>query len=338
MVFLKSLSKICSNPLPSKALYEKLHSYLLSVSNIHEKCISHGSPYSDKEYFLKLCSIVIKYLTDDVPPDKKINFTCGRCRLFNYWVFHKLIEIFGEDNSKNILAFGKINLILSYVNSDPQKPKNNTCDFDLGISQDNYWKAKREFYEYIEDYHQINIRSTIKDNECTYFHNYIESNPLLHEYVKEINSGNNLNVNSKYYEKNNKCDPKGLLSELMKSENDALEVEDHARGFTAEIQVQDKKIESDDGDSTFLNLPGSSDISGKNIVTTVFPALGTFLSALFFYKFTPVRTWVNKNMGKKNKIVEDEHEEDIYQLLADTSESSNISSRTIPYNISYNPE
>ncbi|SBT47293.1 PIR Superfamily Protein [Plasmodium ovale wallikeri] len=339
MIFFDYLPRICSNKLPSEILYENFHSYLSSVKTIHQKCIRYASEYSNRENFGKLCSTVVKYLRDDVPTDKKFKFTCGRCKLFNYWVFDKLIEIFGKDDNKHILAFGKLQLVLSDINDDSRTSQENTCELIHDMALDQYWNIKKQFYEYCEDYHKIKIRSTIKDADCEAYRNYIEKNTLLDEYIKEIKSGNNLKNNSKFYEKDNKCDPKSLLSKLLESESKEFEEgseEPHGGSFTAEMQTQDEKAAGDGDVSHLSNLPGNSEILGGNAATTAFPVLGIFLSALLFYRFTPMGTWVQKKV-RGEKINWENHEEDMHELLAHTSESTNINSHSVPYHIAYEP-
>ncbi|KMZ85859.1 hypothetical protein PVMG_03670 [Plasmodium vivax Mauritania I] len=148
---------------------------------------------------------------DEMPPKKKLS-SCNRCKLFNYWVLNKLQEIFKNDHRT---AFNYLTFMMTQKNIVNFYSKENACKIDFNIVTDKEYDVKKQFYEYLEDYRRIDMRSKMNDPECTKYKEYFETRRPLGRYILKILPYAQKNDFSAIYGKDNKCNTNNILTKLI---------------------------------------------------------------------------------------------------------------------------
>ncbi|KMZ83500.1 hypothetical protein PVBG_00582 [Plasmodium vivax Brazil I] len=205
---------ICKQDLPSTILYKAWDSWLSSIT-IDTECTLEKSNYTveHKDILLKICSMTLEYLKNkDNQPAKKNLSSCNRCKLFNYWVSKKLRETYKDEYFN---AFNYLTFIMSTDNIVNNYLKGNVCKIDFTIATDNERDVKKEFYEYIQDYHQIDIKSKINHPECTKYKEYFKSRRPLGRYIIKVLPDVEQNNFSAIYGTNNNCNTTNILTKLI---------------------------------------------------------------------------------------------------------------------------
>ncbi|SCA60430.1 Plasmodium vivax Vir protein, putative [Plasmodium vivax] len=152
------------------------------------------------------------YLKNYDKSNKSESLTCNRCKLFNYWILDHLNKTF-KDNYN--LAFNWLYFVVNTVRDNSEVIRENNCELDFQISSDVKWKVKKEFYEYLIDYFQINTRAKLDHENCQKYQNYLQNNSLLNTYIEDILPEVEKKDLSKIYGKCQKVNQESLLSKLQ---------------------------------------------------------------------------------------------------------------------------
>ncbi|KMZ88502.1 hypothetical protein PVBG_06163 [Plasmodium vivax Brazil I] len=164
------------------------------------------------------CGQLVKYLKTKYTTTNGQNNEYDVCPLLNYWIYGKLVNIYGSDkNSTFFQAYGKLQEIWSRViPDDTDASSNNICKpiiFDI-YKQDDWYKRK-EFYDYIVDYKILKDTANLYDSSnCEEYYKYIERKIPIYEHIKNLCTPENANMCPEFYKQCKGCDPKKLLSEL----------------------------------------------------------------------------------------------------------------------------
>ncbi|KMZ91048.1 hypothetical protein PVMG_04822 [Plasmodium vivax Mauritania I] len=216
--------QICKQDLPSTRLYNTWNSKLSTI-DVDTECSLEKSDYTDDQNNIlrKICSIALEYLKNNDTKSTKKNLSCNRCKLFNYWVFKKLRETIKDDyfNAFNYLTFN-----MNTSKFAKYYLKENACKIDFTIATDNERDVKKEFYEYIQDYHQIDIKSKINHPECTKYKEYFKSRRPLGRYIIKVLPDVEQNNFSAIYGTNNNCNTTNILTKLIDNDLDFSEDEE----------------------------------------------------------------------------------------------------------------
>ncbi|CAI7719348.1 variable surface protein Vir16/32 [Plasmodium vivax India VII] len=250
-MFLSGLAKSsCSSALPSKNFYDKWDSHLNSIKDYYDIC--KEDKYKNNDKFLKLCSMALLYLRNYDKSTERKSLPCNRCRLFNYWIVDQLNKTFGGERN---LAFGFLNFIVNKVRDNSQFIKNNECELDLEVSSDDKWEEKKEFYEYVIDYFQINTRDKLNHETCKKYINYLQDKSSLNTYIKKILPDVKDNKLSKIYGKCRNVNQKILLSKLQNNPNDLIYDDSEEEGGLQQLPKLEGISEEDASDDGRINGP-----------------------------------------------------------------------------------
>ncbi|VUZ96750.1 PIR protein [Plasmodium vivax] len=339
---------ICKQDLPSKELYDAWNKKLSSI-DINRECKSEKSLYTGNknDIILKICSIALEYLkNNNTKPTKKNLSSCNRCKLFNYWVLKKLHEIFKDDY---LTAFNYLTFKMKSFDFKKYYLKNNACKLDYDIARDNEREVKKEFYEYLENYYHIDIRSKINHPECKEYKEYFKSRHPLRKYIIQILPDVEKQKFSSIYGTNNNCNTKNILSKLIDSDLDLTEEDSEESSGEASfleavynIKKELQNYEFAYNPLTYLKLQWDYGIyklknSSPYAMPSMLSVAGVSAASMFFYKFTPLgpllrgRRSKNLNIHNFNETLEGTLP-DFYEELA------NVNSGNERINIAYHPE
>ncbi|SCA83455.1 VIR protein [Plasmodium vivax] len=343
---------ICKPDLPSTKLYNTWNSKLFSIS-LDKECILAKSDYTgDKnDILVKICSMALEYLRkdDELPPKKRLS-SCNRCKLFNFWVHEKLQETFKEDHRTafNYLTFmmGKDNIVSNYL-------KGNACKIDFYIATDTELNVKKQFYEYIEDYHQIDIRSKLSYPECIEYKEYFKNRHSLRKYIiKILPEVENQNF-SAIYGTNNNCNTTNILTKLIDSDIDFSEGEEEDSEKSVDglsfldavynIKKELLNYELTQNPFSYLKLQWDYGINKlKNSSPYAMPSIlsvtGVSAASMIFYRFTPLGTLLRRQNGSKNLNIHNFSETYAGAFPNSYEGFANENSANDPINIGYHPE
>ncbi|CAG9485397.1 unnamed protein product [Plasmodium vivax] len=340
---------ICKQDLPSTILYKAWDSWLSSIT-IDTECTLEKSNYTveHKDILLKICSMTLEYLKNkDNQPAKKNLSSCNRCKLFNYWVSKKLRETYKDEYFN---AFNYLTFIMSTDNIVNNYLKGNVCKIDFTIATDNERDVKKEFYEYIQDYHQIDIKSKINHPECTKYKEYFKSRRPLGRYIIKVLPDVEQNNFSAIYGTNNNCNTTNILTKLIDNdlnltEEDSEESLDGISFLDAVYNIKTELLnyELTHNPFSYLKLQWDYGINKlKNSSPYAMPSIlsvtGVSAASMFLYRFTPLGTFLRRQNGSKNLNIHN-FSETFAGPFPDTYEGfANENSANDPINIGYHPE
>ncbi|KMZ77402.1 hypothetical protein PVIIG_05624 [Plasmodium vivax India VII] len=208
----------CSKLLPSDEFYDKLNEDLGNTIFYDFYCKDISSILKPDRRNIELCYKVVKYLIINAY-DHKEKLACKDCNLLNYWVFDQIKSINGEDKTKINIAYGYIKHILSMMMKIYYKSNKSQCIFDIQIPYYQNWEAKKEFYEYCQDYKEINEKKDLALSGCEKYRDYLKKKPHLLANFEQIIADNKLKKCPNSDAETGGCDPKVLLAELLQKKN-----------------------------------------------------------------------------------------------------------------------
>ncbi|KNA01739.1 hypothetical protein PVNG_06324 [Plasmodium vivax North Korean] len=99
------------------------------------------------------------------------------------------------------------------------KSNKSQCIFDIQIPYYQNWEAKKEFYEYCQDYKEINEKKDLALSGCEKYRDYLKKKPHLLANFEQIIADNKLKKCPNSDAETGGCDPKVLLAELLQKKN-----------------------------------------------------------------------------------------------------------------------
>ncbi|KMZ89824.1 hypothetical protein PVMG_05989 [Plasmodium vivax Mauritania I] len=204
---------------PEDLFSEKFYKKLYNDEDIevhYPNCSSLDSISNKYKSSLKiLCAQLVKYLkTPYIPLDRK-TLAYDDCILLNYWVYNRLVSIYGTDDSSKIL---RPLASLTYkwndiVEKSQDKYRNNRCTPDGSIVTQNDWRERKKLYDYYVNYSTIEKTIPYYVKTCPKYWTYVESHTSVFEYFKARCSEEKYPC-PEFYDKCKKYDPKQVLSKF----------------------------------------------------------------------------------------------------------------------------
>ncbi|SCO75052.1 VIR protein [Plasmodium vivax] len=301
----------CSKLLPSLEFYNELNTEPGYKLVYRYFCHTIESLTSDRKY-IDLCYKIVRYLTVNASDNNEI-ILCNHCKLLNYWTFEQIKRIYGEDKKQINIAYGHISHVVSNIMRLYYESKKSHCTLDFQVPHDDNWEAKKEFYEYCQDYNEINKRKQLTDPECEKYGNYLKTKKHLLAKLEQILSDNNLKNCPNSDAETGGCDPNALLAELSQKK-DFLET---------------KNDLPDESSKLFLGL-------SKKDTATAASAIGVSLLGLTLFKFTPLGTWSNRGKQGTNNVIYNLGENNMNELLPSELQPPNMEYDAAAYYLPYN--
>ncbi|KNA01673.1 hypothetical protein PVNG_06307 [Plasmodium vivax North Korean] len=201
-------------PFPSDEFYNKLDKELQGTLVYKGFCHTIGSLTSNRKY-MELCYKVVRFLTvNEYENNKKIS--CNHCKLLNYWIFDQIKSINREYETNINVAYGHISTVMSKIMNLYYGKNKSQCTLDTYVPYDNYWEARKEFYEYCLDYEEIKAKKDLTDTECEKYRDYPKTKKHLLANLEQILSGNNFKTCENSNGEKLGCDTNVILGELSK--------------------------------------------------------------------------------------------------------------------------
>ncbi|KMZ88797.1 hypothetical protein PVBG_05709 [Plasmodium vivax Brazil I] len=199
---------------PSEEFYKELDKNPLHPAAYKRYCEKVSNLEHDNRY-IELCYKVARFLTVYAADNHK-KISCNHCKLLNYWIFEQINNISKGDTSKINVAYPYLQHVISVIMKLYYDSNKSQCPFDIQVPYDNYWKAKKEFYEYCLDYNEINEKKHLTDYECKKYRDYLKTKTDLLANFKEILTGNKYKICSNSDGEKLACDTSVILDELSK--------------------------------------------------------------------------------------------------------------------------
>ncbi|SCO65763.1 VIR protein [Plasmodium vivax] len=333
---------------------------LSEYSNYCDVIKSHFAKYPELE---TVCKKFARNFTSISTVQLHNNIKDKRCDYLNYWVYDQLINnINGRSDLIYYDAFPKI-LILwnSMKNMNFWTNKCNSDDILPHVTVTDFVNRK-DLHDYCEDCETIKNEIIKLNNGCNEYCNFLLSKVDLFKHFDGICPNANTSKCPKFFATCKKCNPETLFKELnckkktecnatpnvpstrLGKEGQALQghalPKEHAlqEGHVLQEQTSQqvwREIPTTEEDNP---APFKFELSSYNSNLILASPLFGALSFLFFYKFTPLGTWVDTNILRKKKNIAHNFDENMMrELFEHQNERLDIDLQNRRYNLIYNP-
>ncbi|SBT53603.1 PIR Superfamily Protein [Plasmodium ovale wallikeri] len=263
-----------------------------------------------------------------------------RCDALAYWV-HDRVKQFSDNSNINKTKVDIVSEILnvwSNINSRKNNNASNTCNISVIKEYKNLEEMKRKkiMSSYCENYD--NLRSPLKgiySSECHIYYDYFKDSFI--EFSEIVNNHKPLCLKINHcsrFCKNH--DPDDLLN---KSKCKIVEIsqdqKEYIKGDECEA-LKEKAVAAIKSEPKEVQTPEFTFSDKRAIILILFSLWGIFLTFLYFYKMTPLRSWISSKLGKKELIRDNFNEQNDDVPLDADYESVNRNMENGGYNITYN--
>ncbi|CAI7723955.1 Plasmodium vivax Vir protein, putative [Plasmodium vivax] len=334
------LYKKSSKDLYSEKFYDAMDMESDDLQNYEKKC-NEIFVREAKDQMILICKKYLRFL--DTSKTWSGQFTkFDVSLLLNYWLYEKLIGIYGDRNSKYItFGFSDLQLIWGYFDYKPDDESYyKKCKPDPSNVNHEDWENRKKLYDYYVDYDYLNMMANFHDNKCEYYKK-IQDKKSLYEYFEEECSPEKNNCPD-FYKECESYNPKYVLPNL----HCHAEMQAAARALDQSPGIRDDAAqrlghEAGGGRSQFQEAAEStqdthptsqsSDI-GTKVSHSVLGAAPVLLTATMLYRYTPLGPWIrNLGGGRTNSMGA------MNTFSPYTEETGNIFSEDSSNFISYQP-
>ncbi|SBT55910.1 PIR Superfamily Protein [Plasmodium ovale wallikeri] len=263
--------------LNSEKFYDALERESSDLSKYKEIC-NETSVRTENDKVNIICTKYLRYLKSCEALNNG-SFTYDVSTLLNYWLYDKLINIYGNNDELDIrLGFGRFQYVWEYQKFFPKKkPYYEKCKPDLDMVNHKDWKNRKELYDYCVNYEYMASTCPYFDDACTKHCEYINGKSKLYKHFESVCPPKGSDC-PEFYDKCKKYDPNVVLNALKCHEK--------------------IKIQTDDDPGTALT-PETTQI-GTKVGQSVLGVAPVLLTAAALYRYTPIGSWV-RNLGGINQ-------------------------------------
>ncbi|GAB69828.1 CYIR protein, partial [Plasmodium cynomolgi strain B] len=107
------------------------------------------------------------------------------CKLLNYWVYSRLVRIWGSDKPSIITTpLAALHRVWNeFLKKSSNTSLNNKCIPDMGLAVQHNWQDRKKLYDYYVDYdYLLYMAKNYDKDECTYYYKINEMIPLYNFY------------------------------------------------------------------------------------------------------------------------------------------------------------
>ncbi|SBT00128.1 PIR Superfamily Protein [Plasmodium ovale curtisi] len=265
-----------------------------------------------------------------------------RCAYLNIWLFNQLNQIVNNykelKNKENIVS--KFIEIWYNINAAITIQRKCAHEYVSTISLDE-WTEFKDLYDYFKYYNNLKrliISEVTSKKYCPYV---IHINKIYTKYKSECDKNYSVKCPTifKYKESFKKCEPLEKLECNGFQEATSSLQTDHSHA------QQGKLTHSDHGSSTTTHEGNKNqdhtDVSESKIsdihifIIFLFSSFTIIIVSLFLYKMTPLGSRLHRKLLKKNKIKRMIDEENIHEILQNSTEYPGINFDDTSYNLTY---
>ncbi|KMZ87993.1 VIR protein [Plasmodium vivax] len=285
------------------------------------------------------------------------NIKDKRCDYLNYWAYDQIIDIInGRSDLIYYDAFPKIltvwnsmknmNFWTNKCNSDDILPHVTVTDF----------VNRKDLHDYCEDCETIKNEIIKLNNGCNEYCNFLLSKVDLFKHFDGICPNANTSECPKFFVTCKECNPETLFKELqckekkeciatpkvprtgVETEGQTLKEEHALQGHVSQEQTSQEDGRESPITGEDNSAPFKFELSSYNSNLILASPLFGSLFFLFFYKFTPLGTWVDTNILRKKKNITYNFDENMMrELFEHQNEHLDIDLQNRRYNLIYNP-
>ncbi|KMZ96476.1 hypothetical protein PVNG_06293 [Plasmodium vivax North Korean] len=208
--------------LTSNKLYKQWSEVVkLRGSSYLSECYNYPSTPDDAyEGVNNLCKKLIRNLEDINNRENDEFYTCGLCKLLNYWLYDEVKKILGSDYRNNYTgvikdlhaawskhkkyAFPKPGVFTRIEVEQKCKPDNNILNL-IDIEH------KKNIHEHCLNYYEIS-KNTINNNECQKYKYHIQRQSLSYDKFESLFAEDKDNY-ANYYKQCNSYNPKNIVTQ-----------------------------------------------------------------------------------------------------------------------------
>ncbi|SBT58176.1 PIR Superfamily Protein [Plasmodium ovale wallikeri] len=269
-------------------------------------------------------------------------FRKKRCNTLIYWIHDKVTNFYKKNSveMKNVDIISELLKLWKNINSTKYKGESYICQLPESQESPDLEDMKRKIVmsDYCEDYDTLKSLLTKRPGDnCSIYYDYFKDSLNKYEKIVKNCDENSFSISNclRFCGKN---DPDDLLNkskckliEIWQDKEEYIEKEKcNALKDEAVAAVTCKSEEIKSTEFTFSDH--------RAIILILFSLWGIFLTFLFLYKMTPLRSWIS-NKQRKEKIIRDNfHEECDNESLDDDYEHIDRNIDNEGYNISYNSD
>ncbi|VUZ93927.1 PIR protein [Plasmodium vivax] len=350
--------------LPSYKQYTEFNNDIDNDLNRYSKyCEAINSYFAQYPGLDTVCKKFARNFTSFSTVFLRDNSKDKRCDYLNYWVYDQIINIIkGKSDHIYYKAFPKI--LTVWNNMESMRYFTNKCNRDnillhRDVKEFVKWK---DIHDYCEDCQTIKREIINLNNGCNKYCNFLLSKVDLFNHFNNICPNEDTHKCPKFFVTCEKCNPETLFKELnckkktecnatpnvpstrLGKEGQALQghalPKEHAlqEGHVLQEQTSQqvwREIPTTEEDNP---APFKFELSSYNSNLILASPLFGALSFLFFYKFTPLGTWVDTNILRKKKNIAHNFDENMMrELFEHQNERLDIDLQNRRYNFIYNP-
>ncbi|SBS93832.1 PIR Superfamily Protein [Plasmodium ovale curtisi] len=319
--------------LNSEKFYDALERDSSDLSKYNEKCNELRVRTKNDEVNI-ICTKFLRYLKNcEVLNNGSYKYDVSR--LLNYWVYEKLINIYGADNTEEIrLGFSKLQYAWSYQEFYPKKnPYYEKCKPNLDMVNHNDWKNRKELYDYCINYEFIAPMCPYFDDACTKHCEYINGKSELYKHFESVCPPKGSDC-PEFYDNCKKYHPNIVFNALKCHEKIKIERDaDPGAGSLRDSPGSESEPGADRVGPRSPGLPAGSDTSlrpetthiGTKVGQSVLGVAPVLLTAAALYRYTPIGSWVRNLGGINQNSISNMGGEEMEGFLGNTQESSDMS-------------
>ncbi|SBT59513.1 PIR Superfamily Protein [Plasmodium ovale wallikeri] len=257
------------------------------------------------------------------------------CPVVNYWAYDYLFKkkFFNNHTVMDILKF--VNVLSTFWKEFVGEK---ICSLDRSLTNEDYFKLEKTFYDYILDY--STIKHNIDNNKfvCTEnLKDYLKKGFQSYETVKDKCSVDSKLAYCNLLQESTKKNDTGISSEMKCNAHSSRGLD-----LRGERDIQDPfgQHAPGEGDHGFHDLPRTdqdeSSISPSSIpIAVTLPTVGALLTSFIFLKFTPLRSWLHGHLAENKMLMFNENGEETNTLLDDEYEEYHTYSPMDEHHIHY---
>ncbi|SBS90222.1 PIR Superfamily Protein [Plasmodium ovale curtisi] len=263
-----------------------------------------------------------------------------RCDALAYWV-HDRIKGFSDNTSINktkVDVFSEILKVWHNINSRKINGASNKCNLSAIQKSQNLEEMKRKkiMSSYCENYD--NFKKPLKgiySSECNIYYDYFKDSFI--EFREIVDKHKALCLEIKHCSRF--CDKDDPDDFLNKSKCKMVEISQDHKEYIKKDEcetLKEKAVAAIRSETKEVQTPEFTFSDKRAIILILFSLWGIFLTFLFFYKMTPLRSWISSKLGKK-EILRDNFNEQSDDVSLDADyESVSRNMENAGYNITYN--
>ncbi|SCA60806.1 Plasmodium vivax Vir protein, putative [Plasmodium vivax] len=206
------LFQISERELYSEKFYDAMDMESDDLKDYDDKC-SKITVKKANEEIIQICKKYLRFL-DTSKEWIGLFSVYDVSLLLNYWLYEKLIGIYGEENNEDIiLGFTDLQMKWGYPQSKRYyESYYQKCKPKLSIVNHKDWKNRKELYDYYVDFNHLYNMAKFRDEKCEHYNKIKEKSSLYDHFAPLCESkGDDC---PDFYEKCEPYNPKNVLHEL----------------------------------------------------------------------------------------------------------------------------